>query len=43
LIAPCFVCLPPVSCVPKCCQCLWIVHSWLLLRFSLTYIYKIVM
>jgi hypothetical protein len=24
-----FVCLRPVSCVPQCCQCLWIVHSWL--------------
>jgi hypothetical protein len=28
------------SCVlcTQCCQCLWIVHSWLLLRFSLTFI-----
>ena len=27
------------SCVlcAKCCQCLWIVHSWLSLRFSLTF------
>ena len=57
LIAPCFVCLCPVSCASnvasvsglsildcplfclplscvfcvQCCQCLWIVHSWLLL------------
>ena len=23
----------------QCCQFLWIVHSWLLLRFSLTFIY----
>ena len=28
----------PVSCT-RCCQCLWIVHSRLLLRFSLTFIY----
>ena len=29
-----------LSCVlcPKCCQCLWIVHSWLTLWFSLTFI-----
>ena len=29
------------SCVlcNQCCQCLWIVHFWLLLRFSLTFIY----
>ena len=29
------------SCVlcTQCCQCLWIVHFWLLLRFSLTFIY----
>jgi hypothetical protein len=26
-----------VLCV-QCCQCLWIVHSWLLLRFSITFI-----
>ena len=25
----------------QCCQCLWIVHSWLFLRFSLALIYKI--
>ena len=32
----CFVCLRPVSYV-QCCQSLWIVHSWLLLRFSLMF------
>jgi hypothetical protein len=33
--------LPTMSCVlcTQCCQCLWIVHSWLLLRFPLTFIY----
>jgi len=25
-------------CVPECCQCRWIVHSWLPLRFSLMFI-----
>ena len=34
----CCICLRPVSCVPKCCQCLWVVHCWLPLRFSLTLI-----
>jgi hypothetical protein len=32
-----FVCLRYVSCV-QCCPCLYIVHSWLSLRFSLTLI-----
>ena len=29
-----------LSCIlcSKCCQCLWIVHSWFPLRFSLTFI-----
>ena len=35
----CFVCLRPVLCAPKCCQCLWIVNSWLPLRVSLTFIH----
>ena len=34
----CFVCLCFVSCA-QCCMCMWIVHSWLTLRFSLTLIY----
>ena len=34
----CCIWLRPVSCVPKCCQCLWVVHCWLPLRFSLTLI-----
>ena len=36
----CFVCLRPVSChlCAQCSQYLWIVHSWLPLRFSLTFI-----
>ena len=34
----CFVYLCPVSCVPKCCHFLWMVHSWLRLRFSLAFI-----
>jgi hypothetical protein len=30
------------SCVlySQCCHCLWIVHSWLPLRFALTFIYN---
>ena len=32
LSSPCTLCT-------QCCPCLWIVHSWLLLRFSLTLIY----
>ena len=32
------VCLHPVSCVN--CRCLWIVHSCLLLRFSLMFIFQ---
>ena len=35
----CFVSLRSLSCV-QCCQCLGIVHSWLPLRFSLTFIYQ---
>ena len=37
----CCVCLCPVSYVmcADCCQFLWIVHSCLPLRFSLTFIY----
>ena len=31
----CFVCLRPVSCAQ---YCLWIVHSWLPVRFSLMFI-----
>ena len=34
----CFVCLPSVSCAQG-CPCLWIVHSWLPLLFSLMFIY----
>ena len=34
----CFVCLRPVFC-DQCCQCLWIAHSWVLPRFSLTFIH----
>jgi hypothetical protein len=34
LSSSCIVCA-------QCCQYLWIVHSWLLIRFSLTYIYKL--
>jgi hypothetical protein len=34
----CF-CLCPVFLFTQCCQCLWIVHSWLPLRLSLTFIY----
>jgi hypothetical protein len=34
----CFVYLRSVSCLSKCCQFLWIVHSWFPLRFSLTFI-----
>jgi hypothetical protein len=30
----CFACLRSVSCL-HCCPCLWIVHYWLPLRFSL--------
>jgi hypothetical protein len=32
-----------LSCVlyAQCCQCLWIVHSWLLLRVSLMFIYSL--
>ena len=26
-------------CLTQCCQCLWTVHSWLPLRFSLRFIY----
>ena len=33
----CFVCLRSVSCT-QCCLCLWIVHYWLPLRFSRTFI-----
>ena len=33
----CFVCSRSVSC-SEYCLCLWIVHSWLLFRFSLTFI-----
>ena len=33
----CFVCLHSVSC-DQCYQCLWIVNSWLPLRFSLRFI-----
>jgi hypothetical protein len=33
------VCLRPVSLCTQCCQCLWNVHSWLPLRFSLKYIF----
>jgi hypothetical protein len=35
-----FLCCLSSSCVlcTQCCQCLWIVHSWLPLRFSLTFI-----
>ena len=32
-----FLCLRPLSCMPKFAN-VWIVHSWLLLRFSLTLI-----
>jgi hypothetical protein len=32
-------CFSP-SCVPKCCQFLWIVHSWLPLWYSLTFNYN---
>ena len=38
----CFVCLRPVSCA-KWCQCLWIIHSRLLLLLSLAYIFIIQM
>ena len=31
-----FVRLRSVSCA-QCCQCLWIVHSWLHVRFSLAF------
>ena len=34
----CFVCLRSESCVHS-CLCLWIVHYWLPLRFSLTFIH----
>lgn len=33
----CFVCLRLVSCVPKCCQFLWIVHSLFPNRFLYLY------
>jgi hypothetical protein len=33
----CFVCLRSVSCT-QCCLCLWIVHYWLPLPFSRTFI-----
>jgi hypothetical protein len=33
----CFVCLCSVYCV-RCCLCLLIVHSWLSLWFTLTFI-----
>jgi hypothetical protein len=39
----CFACLRSVSCVPQCWQCLWIVHSLLHLRFSLTFIFYLFM
>jgi hypothetical protein len=39
LCCVCLICLSYVLCT-LCCQCLWIVHSWLSLRFSLTLIYK---
>ena len=32
----CFLCLRSVSCA-QCWQCLWIIHYWLPLRFSLTF------
>ena len=35
-----FACLRYVSST-QCCQCLWIFHSWSLLRFSLTFIYPL--
>ena len=37
----CFLFCLSSSCVlcTKCCQCFWIIHSWLPLRFSLTFIY----
>ena len=36
-----FFCLRLVSCLSSLsCQCIWIVHFWLPLRFSLTFIYK---
>jgi hypothetical protein len=37
-----FVCLRPVSLCTQCCQSLWIVHSWLLLRFSLMFMYTVI-
>ena len=40
-IFPCFVLFVFVLCLLyPCCQCVWIVHSWLPIRFSLTFIYK---
>ena len=35
-----FVCPLRLSLHAQCCQCLWIVHYWLPLRFSLTFIYR---
>ena len=32
-----FVCLRPVSCVANVCVCVWIVHSWLPLRYVLSF------
>ena len=39
LVFFCFVCLRSVSCI-QCSQWLWIIHSLLPLRVSLTFIYK---
>ena len=40
-IVVCFLFCLSSSCVlcTQCCQFLWIVHSWLFLRFSLTFLY----
>ena len=32
-----FVCLRPVSCVANVCVCVWMVHSWLPLRYVLSF------
>ena len=40
-VVMCFFLVLSSSCVrARCCQCLWILHSWLSIRFSLTFIYR---